>query len=121
MPIKLKLTLAFAGVMSLVLIAVGLFVYFRFRAELNHSLDQTLRSRSTEVAATYDPHDGTIDIEQLRIGSPEETFDQLVGPHGAVVGPAGARTGRYLRAPIPVSQARLTRNRVELFASDPKR
>ena len=51
LPLKLKLTLAFAGVMALVLIATGLFVYLRLESELDAAIDEALRSRADEVAA----------------------------------------------------------------------
>ena len=51
MPIRLRVTLAFVAVMTIVLGAVGLFVYLRFRAELDTTINAGLRSRATDVAA----------------------------------------------------------------------
>ena len=50
-PIRLRVTLAFALAMALVLTAIGAFVYVRFAAELDAAIDSGLRSRATDVAA----------------------------------------------------------------------
>lgn len=51
LPLRWRLTLAFAVAMLVVLGAVGAFVYLRFAAELRESLDRGLRARGAEVAA----------------------------------------------------------------------
>ncbi len=51
LPIRVRVTLAFAGVMAIVLAAVGFFVYLRLEAQLNESIDNGLRSRATELTA----------------------------------------------------------------------
>ena len=48
--IRLRVTLVFAGVMLLVLGATGVFVYLRFGAELDHTINTGLRSRASDVA-----------------------------------------------------------------------
>ncbi|MDX6583275.1 MAG: hypothetical protein QOI10_2459 [Solirubrobacterales bacterium] len=50
LPIRVRVTLAFSGVMAIVLVAVGLFLYVRMEAQLDHSINQGLRSRATEVS-----------------------------------------------------------------------
>jgi hypothetical protein len=44
-PIRLRVTLAFAGVMAVLLAATGLFVYLRLGAELDATIDQGLRGQ----------------------------------------------------------------------------
>lgn len=51
LPIRLRLTLAFALVMALVLGATGAFVYLRMQSELNNSVNQGLRTRASDLAA----------------------------------------------------------------------
>ena len=51
MPIRLRLTLAFAVAMAVVLAATGLFLYVRLGAALDRTIDQTLRERATDVGA----------------------------------------------------------------------
>jgi signal transduction histidine kinase len=61
LPIRLRLTLAFALVMAAVLAATGGFVYVRVGGALLSSVDQTLRSQATEaVSRTHDGH-GLVD------------------------------------------------------------
>jgi two-component system OmpR family sensor kinase len=72
-PIRVRLTLSFAGAMALVLAAVGLFVYQRVANELLGTVDQTLRAQVRE---------------EIRIGSVDAdtgsgpTLAQLFGPRG---------------------------------------
>src|SRR5262249_46402365 len=49
--IRLRVTLVFTAVMALVLGSIGLFVYLRFRAELDSTINSGLRSRAADVAA----------------------------------------------------------------------
>src|SRR4051812_29694254 len=51
LPIRLRLTLAFAGVMAVVLTATGLFLYVQLRADLDHTINQGLRSRAGDISA----------------------------------------------------------------------
>ena len=50
LPIRLRLTLAFAAVMALVLSGMGLFVYARVGKALGASIDQALTSQATEAS-----------------------------------------------------------------------
>ena len=56
MPIRLRLTLAFAAVMALVLSGMGLFVYARVGKALGASIDQALTSQASE--ASRHAHEG---------------------------------------------------------------
>ena len=49
LPVRVRVTLAFAGVMAVVLGATGLFVYARMRAELDVTIEQGLRSRAALI------------------------------------------------------------------------
>lgn len=83
LPIRARLTLAFALVMATVLAATGLFVYLRFRAELDSSLDQGLRSRANEAAALVTRRASGARID--RLAEQDESFTQVVGPRGDVL------------------------------------
>lgn len=75
LPIRLRLTLAFALVMAVVLSLTGLFLYLRVGSALDSSIDQRLREREQDVAAL------------VRSGgdiSGTEGFVQVVGPAGTV-------------------------------------
>lgn len=80
------MTLAFAGVMALVLAGVGLFLYLQLGARLDESIESGLRSRASEVSALLAGSDralsaagGSSLIEQ------EESFAQVLAPDGRVV------------------------------------
>ena len=55
MPIRLRVTLVFAAVMALVLVAVGLFLYVRLGDQLDESIDNGLRTRGTESPRSSTP------------------------------------------------------------------
>ena len=85
-PIRVRVTLVFAAVMAVVLVAVGLFLYLRLDAQLSESVDTALRSRATEVAALTRQTGGTLSnaaanplIEQ------DESFAEIVSTDGSVL------------------------------------
>src|SRR5215211_4254719 len=45
LPVRVRVTLAFAGVMAVVLTAAGLFVYLRLAHELDETINEGLRAR----------------------------------------------------------------------------
>jgi signal transduction histidine kinase len=83
-PIRLRLTAAFAAAMLLVLAGAALFVYVSVRAELNESVTASARARADELAAR-------IDGPPRRLGAsgesldPEEAFAQVVSPDGRLL------------------------------------
>jgi two-component system, OmpR family, sensor kinase len=81
LPIRLRLTLAFAIVMALVLAAVGVFVYLRVGSALLGSVDQTLRTQSSEAVA-HARRGADLDDRDVRGGS---TLAQVLSANGTVV------------------------------------
>jgi two-component system OmpR family sensor kinase len=81
-PLRLRLTLAFALGMAILLGALGTFLYFRLGAELIRSIDLGLRSRAQVIVAGIDPQSfpessgGLID--------PDEAFAQILDASGGV-------------------------------------
>ncbi len=51
LPIRLKLTLLFTGVMAVLLAALSVFLYLHFRSDLDYNIDQALRARAQEIAS----------------------------------------------------------------------
>ena len=51
LPIRLRVTLAFAVAMAIVLAATGLFLYLRLGSALDRTIDQSLRARAIDVGA----------------------------------------------------------------------
>jgi two-component system OmpR family sensor kinase len=67
LPVRVRVTLAFAGVMAVVLAAAGLFVYLRLAAELDATIDQGLRARVENARQGHTrlaEDDGIIDLGQ---------------------------------------------------------
>lgn len=86
LPIKLRVTLAFAAVMAVVLVAVGLFLYSRQEAQLNESIDNGLRSRASEVSALIrasgTPLSGS---GQTSLIEQDESFAEVLTTGGRVI------------------------------------
>jgi signal transduction histidine kinase len=53
LPIRVRLTVAFALAMALVLAATGAFLYFRLQSSLDESIDEALEARAADVAAGF--------------------------------------------------------------------
>jgi two-component system, OmpR family, sensor kinase len=101
MPIRLRLTLVFSGVMALVLAGTGLFVYLRVSSSLQHAVDQSLRARADDVAGLLTS--GRHDRADLA-GS--EGFAQLLGSDGNVLLSSPRLQGRRLLSGPQLAQAR---------------
>jgi two-component system OmpR family sensor kinase len=86
--IRLRITLAFAGVMAILLAGLGLFIYLRFQDQLNETINNGLISRAKDVGTLVGRSGGN-----LRGGGNlpgEDTFAQVLTPSGQVF---GATTG----------------------------
>jgi two-component system, OmpR family, sensor kinase len=89
LPIRARLTAAFAVAMVLVLAAAGLFVYVRLKDDLDESVDAGLESRAAAVTAAG----------QAAAGAPEEAeegFAQMLTAEGQVLDSAGGLRGPAL-------------------------
>jgi two-component system OmpR family sensor kinase len=98
LPVRWRITLAFAGALAVVLLAVGTFIYLRYGTELTNTIDAGLRTRAAEVASQTAALPAAIDEE--------ESFAQVLARDGRVLDatPGAARirlTGAELRrAPV---------------------
>lgn len=113
LPIRLRLTLAFTLVMTVVLSGTGLFLYFRLGNVLDAAIDQGLRARANDVTALVQQADaGLRQARNLR--QPEGSFAQVIGPQGRVVdATAGLDAGTLLDG----RQLRAARLRSRIFSS----
>jgi two-component system, OmpR family, sensor kinase len=84
-PIRLRVTLAFVLAMTLVLGAIGLFVYLRFKAELDATIDSGLRSRATDVAALVKEADSGLSERRGNLVGRSESFAEVLDPGGRVL------------------------------------
>ena len=117
-PIRIRVTLAFAAVMALVLGAVGLFLYFRLEAQLDHSIDQGLRSRAEDVSALVRASGpGLRGTNRGALIETDESFAQVLTANGRVIDSTrqlrgeralpGADLGQVLSAPVFVERSQL--------------
>ena len=106
LPIRLRLTLAFAGVMAAVLVAVGAFLYLRLESNLEASIDQGLRSRAGDVAALVrQAGPGSTDAGRATLIEQEESFAQVLEADGRVVDGTPQLRGRPLLTAAEVAEA----------------
>jgi two-component system OmpR family sensor kinase len=84
--LRLKLTLAFAVAMGLLLTGLGFFIYARFQAGLDESLSQGLHSRANDVRALVNQADtGLADAGGARLSRTGAGFAQVLEPGGTVL------------------------------------
>ncbi|CAN5679393.1 ATP-binding protein [soil metagenome] len=83
--VRVRLTLGFAAVMSLVLVIAGLFVYWRAAAELDRSLTVRLRHQVEELATTPAAR-GSATLEAV---AGQRGFVQVLAPDGRVIAASG--------------------------------
>ncbi len=83
LPVRIRLTLAFALAMAVVLGAVGAFLYVRLGDSLRDQLDTSLEVRAEALGALLQ---GGGDLSGgLEVSAADEGFTQVVGADGAVI------------------------------------
>jgi two-component system OmpR family sensor kinase len=109
LPIRIRVTLAFAVVMAIVLGATGLFLYLRMASELEASIDRGLQSRVADLTALVRESDSGLAESPLH----EDDIAQILAPSGAVRDSpralrdpllSAAEARRAARAPIHVAR-----------------
>jgi heavy metal sensor kinase len=96
LPIRLRVTLAFAAAMAIVLAATGVFLYLRLGSALDGTIDQSLRARATDVGALVRRGDS--------LGKEGDGITQVLDPRGAVLA-ATPGLGRPLLTTEEISRA----------------
>jgi two-component system, OmpR family, sensor kinase len=105
LPVRLRLTLAFALVMAAVLAATGALVFVLVRARLDRTVDHGLVSRAADVAALAEQADtGLRDAGRGRIGHPL-ALTQILDARGRVLDRAPGSPRRPLLAPAEIVRA----------------
>jgi len=79
-PIRVRLTLAFALAMAVVLAAIGAFLYVRLGSSLDEAVDEDLQTRLAEASAQV-ARGGVV----TSAGDPEERVVQVLRPDGTLV------------------------------------
>ena len=98
LPIRLRLTAAFAVTLAVALLAVGGFVYVRFRADADRAIDVELRNRAAAFLSVRNPG------PQLRedlLGLSDEHFGQVLD-RGRVAVSSAQLARRPLARALPV-------------------
>jgi two-component system OmpR family sensor kinase len=96
LPIRLRVTLAFAVAMAIVLAATGLFLYLRLGSALDRTIDHSLRARATDV--------GALVRQGNSLGQEGAGITQVLDPQGAVLA-ATPGLGRPLLTSEEISRA----------------
>jgi two-component system, OmpR family, sensor kinase len=104
-PIRIRVTLAFALVMAVVLAAVGFFLYSQMESRLNESIDQGLRSRAGEVSALVQASEGGLGgATESSLIEQEESFAQVLTPEGRVLDPTAQLGDEPVLSPPELEQ-----------------
>ena len=82
LPVRSRLTLVSAVLMSAVLLAFGSFVYLRFAADLLELVDEGLRTRSEVLTAAMD---GGLPPGTGQPADPTDAIAQLIGADGSLI------------------------------------
>jgi signal transduction histidine kinase len=103
----LRVTLVFALVMAIVLGATGIFVYLRFGAELDSTINAGLRSRAGDVAALVKEADSGLSERRGRLVGRSESFAEVLDPAGRVLDSTSSIGGHVLLSPAELRRAKL--------------
>src|SRR5262245_38754747 len=118
LPIRIRITAAFAVAMAAVLAASGLFLYLRLGSHLATALDRELEVRAQDLGALVGQTRSSLSRDRAGLVEPGESYAQLLAPSGRVLDatrpirraslltpaelPAARRSSTYLdRASIP--------------------
>lgn len=85
LPLRLRLTLAFAGSVAIVLAGLGVFLYARLGAELQHGIDLELRSRAGVITSALTEHSSVPINAGHSVIDPDEAFAQVLDRSGRIV------------------------------------
>ncbi len=84
LPIRLRVTVAFAGVMAVVLLAIGVAVHTRFEHQLDTTIDQGLRARADDIRPALGDRGLQLPDGAGRLVERGESLAQIIDGAGAV-------------------------------------
>ena len=111
--IRLRLTIAFAGAMTVLLAAAGLLTYLQVRSELDETIAGSLQARIDTLAAAAVARDPELPASSL---DPDEGFAQIVAVDGEVIAATGGPPAAALE---PGLLAAATREPLSVIADVP--
>lgn len=107
LPVRWRLTLAFAVVMAVVLAATGLFVYRRQATSLDQTIVRSLRARAGDIAALAQQSDtGLLDSRSGRGAGARTQLAELIDASGRVLDRTTGLSPRPLLSPAGIASAR---------------
>ena len=116
-PTRLRLTLAFAVAMAVVLAVTGVFVYLRFRSELDRTIDLNLRTQTAAlVPVILGSEAGLTSAVSSPLFQGHESFVQVLDARGYVLAATSELRGRPL---LSGRQHAAALRRTQLFTRGP--
>jgi signal transduction histidine kinase len=107
LPVRWRLTMAFACVMAMLLTATGLFVRQHVQGNLDSALDASLRSHAADVTALAQQADtGLADAKQIGVAGQRPQLAQVVDTHGRVIDATPGLPRRSLLDAAALARAR---------------
>jgi heavy metal sensor kinase len=106
LPLRLRLTLAFALGMTLVIGALGAFLYWRVGKDLLASLDLSLRARAQTIVSAIDQGTSPLVGSTGPLIDPDESFAQVVDGSGRVIEGSGSALQLPLLSPETLGSLR---------------
>jgi two-component system OmpR family sensor kinase len=105
LPLRVRLTLAFALVMAVVLALTGLFLHSRFRADLDGTIEGSLSSRSDAVTVVVRESRGQLDPAIAGAGGDDDVA-QVLNADGGLLASTPQGRGHPLIAGTTLARAR---------------
>ncbi|MCW3062850.1 MAG: integral rane sensor signal transduction histidine kinase [Solirubrobacterales bacterium] len=106
-PVRWRLTLAFACVMAILLVATGLFVRHRLEANLDSALDSSLRSHVADIAAlAQQSESGLAEAKRSGVVGQDPQFAQIIDARGRVIDASAGLPRRPLLDASALARAR---------------
>ena len=103
--IRVRLAVAFAAALLVVLALALLFVHARVSSELDSGIDDTLRSRADDLAGIVGTSAAVVGTDDP-LAESEEGFAQVVSPDGRVIGSTQIAGARSVLSPAELARAR---------------
>jgi signal transduction histidine kinase len=105
-PIRIKVTMAFAIALAIVLAGIGSFLYLEFRAGLDSSIEQGLRTRAGDVTALVKQADtGLTQSGASPLTARGESFAQILTARGKIFDSTPLIKSAAILNPAQVSRA----------------
>ncbi|MGH3029299.1 MAG: sensor histidine kinase [Gaiellaceae bacterium] len=106
LPIRLRLTLAFALAMGAVIVATGVFLHLRLASSLEEAIDEGLEVRAAELAGPVARGEtGLGERPETGFVDQDERFAQVIDPEGGIVDATPLVAQRPLVGPDELARA----------------